>query len=79
MAQKFPLSSSYDIWFNSKEIQNKRLKQSTQLSEIWKKKSLTVTASLQYNTSFRTIDMFKTSNSVSWMLLKMVYILKNVL
>lgn len=34
MAQKFPLSSSYDIWFNSKEIQNKRLKQSTQLSEI---------------------------------------------
>lgn len=78
MAQKFPLSSSYDIWFNSKEIQNKRLKQSTQLSEIWKK-SLTVTASLQYNTSFRRIDMFKTSNSVSWMLLKMVYILKNVL
>lgn len=78
MAQKFPLSSSYDIWFNSKEIQNKRLKQSTQLSEIWKK-SLTVTASLQYNTSFRKIDMFKTSNSVSWMLLKMVYILKNVL
>lgn len=79
MAQKFPLSSSYAIWFNSKEIQNKRLKQSTQLSEIWKKKSLTVTASLQYNTSFRRIDMFKTSNSVSWMLLKMVYILKNVL
>lgn len=78
MAQKFPLSSSYDIWFNSKEIQNKRLKQSTQLSEIWKK-SLTVTASLQYNTSFRRIDMFKNSNSVSWMLLKMVYILKNVL
>lgn len=78
MAQKFPLSSSYDIWFNWKEIQNKRLKQSTQLSEIWKK-SLTVTASLQYNTSFRTIDMFKTSNSVSWMLLKMVYILKDVL
>lgn len=78
MAQKFPLSSSYEIWFNSKEIQNKRLKQSTQLSEIWKK-SLTVTASLQYNTSFRRIDMFKNSNSVSWMLLKMVYILKNVL
>lgn len=78
MAQKFPLSSSYEIWFNSKEIQNKRLKKSTQLSEIWKK-SLTVTASLQYNTSFRRIDMFKNSNSVSWMLLKMVYILKNVL
>lgn len=34
MAQKFALNSSNDIWFNSKEMENKRLKQSTQLSEI---------------------------------------------
>lgn len=66
MAQKFALNSSNDIWFNSKEMENKRLKQSTQLSEIWKKK-LNSHCFLQYNTSFRTIsiytiDMFKTKD-----------------